>query len=475
MPESSFSHFVWRSDERSRYRTFDIPKKAGGQRRIAAPTRRLRTLQLKVAYLLDTVYSPHPYAYAYIRGGDRTIVSHAQRHCKQRLVLNFDLKDFFPTITFQRIRGMLLGKPFSFPERVATALAHIACFKGSLPIGSPCSPVISNMICRRLDRDLSALARNNQCRYSRYADDITFSTRRTRFPSEIYTSSGEDSHLGIEVTRLVVSNGFAINEPKTRIRSSDQRQEVTGLTVNRRPNVRPKFVSKIRAMLHAWRIYGLVNAEIEFCEKYDERRRSPAQGKLFRRVVEGHLGYLCAVRGTQDRQYLKFRSEYELLTGKVKSTPMIHSPKKDFDVFIAHASEDKALVVRPIVKALEEAGIKVWLDESEIGWGDSILRLVQDGLKKSTFAVAVISQHSLGKEWPEKEWSTLLSMEIADGVTRVLPLIVEDASADGDTIQNRFRKVWPLLAEKRYELWNPADIGSIVSALKAKLDRISGD
>ncbi|MGN6017354.1 reverse transcriptase family protein, partial [Staphylococcus aureus] len=106
---------------------------------------------------------------------DRSIVDNAKLHTRKKYVFNIDLSDFFTSITFPRLRGLLMAKPYSLQSGVATVIAHLCTVGGVLPQGSPCSPVISNMICATLDRQLKGLAIRNRARYSRYADDITFS------------------------------------------------------------------------------------------------------------------------------------------------------------------------------------------------------------------------------------------------------------------------------------------------------------
>ena len=116
----------------------------------------------------------------------RSILTNATLHKRRRYVLNLDLEDFFPSITFGRIRGFFIkDKHFALQEKVATVIAQIACFNNELPQGSPCSPVLSNLIGHLLDTRLARFARLYKCTYSRYADDITFSTSRKDFPAEL--------------------------------------------------------------------------------------------------------------------------------------------------------------------------------------------------------------------------------------------------------------------------------------------------
>src|SRR5690606_21971561 len=143
------------------------------KRKILAPDDKLKTLQSRIAGLLSKLYEPRKPAKAFIEG--RSIVDNAAAHCRKSFVFNVDIKDFFPSITFGRVRGLLISKPYSLSAETATVIAHLSTVSGVLPQGSPCSPVISNMICSSLDRELHSLARKYRATYTRYADDITFS------------------------------------------------------------------------------------------------------------------------------------------------------------------------------------------------------------------------------------------------------------------------------------------------------------
>ena len=138
----------------------------------------------------------------------------------------------------------------------------------------------------------------------------------------------------------------------------------------------------------------------------------------------------------------------------------------EYDVFICHASEEKTTVVVPLAKALNDAGIRVWLDEEKIGWGDSVTKEINDGLAKSKFVVVVLSAAFMKKKWPAKEMNAVLNKEIASDITCALPLIVGDSSDKKIILET-----YPLLADKHYKEWSPSDIGTIVGALKAMLSR----
>ncbi len=188
-----------------RYTTFDIPKRSGGTRKISTPVTALKIIQRKLNQVLQHVYQPRPSVHSFITG--ENIVKNAKAHLGREWVLNIDLKDFFPSITFPRIRGLFIAKPYEIAPDAATILAQICCFEDKLPQGAPTSPIVSNMICARLANELGRLARKHKCRYTRYVDDITFSTYEHDFPSALakINSLGE-IEVGDELNRIIQEN-----------------------------------------------------------------------------------------------------------------------------------------------------------------------------------------------------------------------------------------------------------------------------
>lgn len=293
------------------YRTFHIPKKSGGVREILAPNSELKTAQDKLNQILQLVYTSKPSAHGFIPG--RSIVSNARAHEKQRYVLNLDLKDFFPSINFGRVRGMFRAFPYYLTDEAATVLAQICCVNNQLPQGAPTSPIISNMICSKMDAQLQHLAKKHRCFYTRYADDLTFSTSLRLFPIALAKVSSVTGQIevGDELNRIIRENGFEINIKKVRLQLENRRQEVTGLTVNKFPNVRRRYIRQIRAMLHAWEKFGLKAAEKEFSSKHDRKfhLRSGAKRISFKKVVHGKIEFLGMVRGKNDPIYIRFRRQ----------------------------------------------------------------------------------------------------------------------------------------------------------------------
>ncbi len=167
---------------------------------------------------------------------------------------NVDVENFFGAINFGRVRGFFIkNRHFELAPRVATILAQIACHNNALPQGSPCSPVLSNLIGHVLDIRLAALAHRVGCSYSRYADDLTFSTSKLIFPLEVAQRVEGTEHgwrAGADLESIILRSGFVINAGKTRMQYAGSRQDVTGLIVNSRVNTRAEYRRRARAMVH---------------------------------------------------------------------------------------------------------------------------------------------------------------------------------------------------------------------------------
>jgi hypothetical protein len=166
------------------------------------------------------------------------------------------------------------------------------------------------MLCAKMDAQLLRLARRCGCSYSRYADDITFSTFAPSFPEELAVRSpGAPAFctVGDPLQALIDGNGFAINEQKVRLSNHRRRQEVTGLVVNARVNVRREFVRRVRCMLHAWEKFGLDEAASEHRSRYSRQHRPGAEGPPFADVLRGKVEYIGMVKGRADAVYLNLR------------------------------------------------------------------------------------------------------------------------------------------------------------------------
>lgn len=302
---SALSYLLYKLDESRKYKTFEVPKRSGGTRQIAAPTDELKLLQKRVSNILQNCIEEINKTYKRSEDDEhrdriahgfkrkRSIISNARWHRNKRFVFNLDLEDFFGTINFGRVRGFFMkDRNFSLSPKTATILAQIACYKNALPQGSPCSPVISNLIGHVLDIHLAKLARQTGCTYTRYADDLSFSTNKLAFPEEIAKCIDENNQWlpGDELSRLITKSGFAINAKKTRMQYRDSRQEVTGLVVNSKVNVRHEYRHDVRAMVHRLFTTGIFHFEHTETNASGIKIKKKFIGKLTQ--LHGMLGFI---------------------------------------------------------------------------------------------------------------------------------------------------------------------------------------
>ena len=240
------------------YHRFTLPKKSGGQRQISAPKPALKQAQ---QWIFTTVLQGiadaahlHPAAHGFI--ATKNVVGNALPHVGRAVVVNLDLRNFFPGITFVRVRGLFRGLGYSGavatifallctePPRIAVGVdgqrVFVAVGERHLPQGACTSPALTNLLCRRLDARLQGLANAIGFAYTRYADDLTFSSSTTT----------DVSTLLFRVRRVVFDEGLTVNEEKTRVMRRGRRQEVTGVIVNDRPSVAREEVRRLRAVLH---------------------------------------------------------------------------------------------------------------------------------------------------------------------------------------------------------------------------------
>ena len=425
IPEHQLLYILYTLPNNKKYRCVALSKKRGGQRLIKAPLGGTAILLNKLKPVLYELYKTKSCVHGFVL--KKSIVSNARAHTKKRYVLNVDLKDFYGTINFGRIRGLFMKKPFNMGEKAATIFAKLCTHENSLPQGSPTSPILANYIAAELDGKLTRLAKNYKLQYTRYADDMTFSTTKTSFPKSIGYYEGNNpitgnTILGEHLKNKIIASGFIINYAKLRLQIPGIRQEVTGLTVNEFPNVKRSYVKKIRAMIHAWSRFGLLAAEKEYILKYAKSPPNIEPDKLngmyYKNVVYGRLAYLKMVRGEYDKVYMKLC----LQIAKVDAT---NTPKKirdlvrvyqEYDVFICHASEDKNHVAIPIFKACEEIGINAFLDKEQVEWGDSLTEKINHALSRSKFLLAILSKDSVKKAWPLKEINVAIAREVQGGV-----------------------------------------------------------
>lgn len=314
------NYYAYSSHNKKRYITFQVPKKKKGEfRTIDAPCAGLKMIQRALNLIFQTIYTPHEAAMGFVP--HRSVVTNARVHVGQKYVYNIDLKDFFPSITSGRLFKRLLVAPFNMDEEMASLVTDLCCYtnadgKNVLPQGAPTSPTITNFISEHLDRKLSKLARAYGMKYTRYADDITFSCSSNMF--------AEDGKFCKSLRNIIEEEEhFKINTDKTRLCHSGERQEVTGLTVNEQTNVTRKYVKQIRLFLHIWEAKGLPEAQRLFEKHYTPKTTRPNVGiPHIENVIAGKLLYLKMVKGENDETYRKLTARLEQLVG-ISNAPSI--------------------------------------------------------------------------------------------------------------------------------------------------------
>lgn len=293
-----------------RYRHFTIPKKGGGERQISAPVPPLKSILFSLNTILQAIYEPSSHVMGFVQG--RSVVDNAKMHIGQAYVYNIDLKDFFPSIDKSRVWKRLTLPPMNLSSDLAHLVAGLCTMRLEegenvryvLPQGAPTSPVITNMICDNLDRQLLKLAKRFGLRYSRYADDITFSSMHY-----VYNENGAFVKA---LRRIIEKQRFTINPRKTRLQQPNQRREVTGLVVSDKVNVTRQYTRELKTLLHIWQTYGYMDAResyrrarIKSMTVFDKK-----EGFDLAAVVSGKLLYMKMVKGEDDPVYRRLYKQY---------------------------------------------------------------------------------------------------------------------------------------------------------------------
>ncbi len=308
---------------RKRYTEFKVKKKSGAERSIHSPVAGLKSIQKTLSFVLQCVYEPHNAAMGFVR--DKSIVDNAKLHVGNMYVYNIDLKDFFPSVDQARVWKCFQLTPFNLARSgvLANIIASLCCTemeverksetgewekvkRNVLPQGAPTSPVITNIVCQKLDYLLSGVAKRFGLKYSRYADDITFSSMHNVYQPE--------SKFLKELRRIIAEQNFHIKESKTRLQKDGYRKEVTGLLVNEKANVQQRYIKQLRMWLYYWERYGYERAYTYFLVQYVSDKVKVKKGKPdMASVISGKLDYLKMVKGADNELYLKLKGRFKNL------------------------------------------------------------------------------------------------------------------------------------------------------------------
>jgi RNA-directed DNA polymerase len=291
---------------RTHYVTFEVPKKNGGMRRLSAPHRLLAASQKWILTSILNSIPPHQNAHGFVT--QHSVLTNAAPHVGSDFVINVDLEDFFPSITYHRVEGVF--RQLGYSPAVATILGllcteaprhrlkinetiyHAASGPRSLPQGACTSPAISNLVARRLDRRMEAMSDKLGWQYTRYADDITWSRKGDATPSVGYVLA--------RIRHIVTDEGFRLNYSKTRIQRRSQRQVVTGIVVNDRTNISRSGMRQIRALLHNAQRTGLAA---------QNRNEHPH----FESWLAGMIGWIQSVNPSEG---LKLRRQFDQIRNR---------------------------------------------------------------------------------------------------------------------------------------------------------------
>jgi retron-type reverse transcriptase len=275
--------------KKTHYVRFAVKKRSGGERVLSAPHKRLKAIQRWIlAEMLGKIPLENP-AHGFVP--TRGIVSNATPHVGQQFVVNLDLKDFFPSIGYKRVRHAFRRVGYSGAVSTVFALLCTECprqpvtFNGEryevasgslgLPQGAPTSPALSNLVSRKLDKRLAGFARKLGLNYTRYADDLTFSG-----PAELAPRIG---YILAKVRHVALEEGFTVNEKKTRVMRRSRAMEVTGVVVNDKASVDRDEIRRLRAILHRAKTEGL-----------DKQNR--ADHPHFRAWLQGKIAFISMVK-----------------------------------------------------------------------------------------------------------------------------------------------------------------------------------
>ena len=315
--EKGFNYYANPKLSKKRYSSFSIKKKSGGERNIHAPVNGLKHILRPLNIIINCVSEPHFKATGFVPG--KSIVDNAKQHVGKNYVYNIDLKDFFHSFDRSWVKYGFMIKPFNLgkeKEELAFLLASLCThpfeidgeIKTVLPQGAPTSPSITNILCVKLDKRLNGLAKRFGITYSRYADDISFSSQTNVFNKEDFLE---------ELHRIIKDQKLEINPSKTRLQQKGYKQEVTGLIVNNKVNVNSRYIKQLRNWLYLWKKYGYVKAEQKFNQDYNFDKGHTKNGiPVFENVLVGKLQYLKMVKGKNDSTYVKLKVRYERLSNK---------------------------------------------------------------------------------------------------------------------------------------------------------------
>lgn len=273
IPESTIYGFSQRN-YKTGYKEFYLPKKPKGIRVIHSPVRILKFVQAWILKNILSKLNSHKSSTGFEKGDN--ILNNAKRHIDQSYVINVDIKDFFPSITAEKVYSIFSA--IGYEKEVAWTLTNLVTYKGTLPQGSPCSPKLANLICHRLDARIYGFCKSKNMVYSRYADDITISTSNRKNISATLRY----------LKNVITAEGFLIREEKTNVFGRGSAKVITGLTVSKEVRIGRKKYRELRSRI--------LNAEL-------------SDNQIELSYLEGYVNFLKGIDHKTYTMLLKYKDK----------------------------------------------------------------------------------------------------------------------------------------------------------------------
>lgn len=299
------------------YYSFNIKKKSGGVRVINAPKQELKIIQNEILLkILKNNYFPNDNVHGFIR--NRNILTNSLFHFNANSILNIDIQNYFKNISFNSVLNIINKLPFDFSDQESYYITRLITYNGYLPQGSPSSPLISNMVTQNFDIEMNRFAKVNNCQYSRYADDITISSKLNRLPLEIFDY--KKNILSNKIVDIFLKNNFRVNSKKTRVANKKQKMMITGLVVNEFPNIQRKYIRNIRAIIYSIESLGLEKAALKLTNikninNYDEMYFIKYK---FLKSIVARVEYVGYIKGKDSSVYLTFRKKINQIISNLR-------------------------------------------------------------------------------------------------------------------------------------------------------------
>jgi len=280
------------------YKSFTIPKKDGGERVIEAPGPELKRVLGYLNSYLQSVYffEKSSAAYGFIVGvknddDRRNVVTNARKHLGKKYLLNLDLTDFFHGVTKEKVYQIFTGAPFHFKRDLPELLTELTTYNGRLPMGTPTSPVLSNFACRELDALLHQFSKDMLWVYTRYADDMSFSS-----------NTPIDADKVDSLRAIIQKEGFEINEGKKKLFGPEDPKIVTGLLIADQVTLAPEYLPKLEEEIRQLQtIFQAQNEAGELATRWVENQK---------KQVMGRINFAGFVLKRSDEKYIAVKNAY---------------------------------------------------------------------------------------------------------------------------------------------------------------------